>query len=805
MTRRLLVLLLTLAACHTAQPPVKEPHDSPDRAAEYRALKHGGSDDPFRSLSEAREVMRGMERYSTATDSFVSRGGRVSTQDASSVVGKWTFLGPGNIGGRTRVLVIDPVEPQIMYTGGVSGGVWKSTSGGADWTPIGDDLANIAINALVMHPTDRNTLYAGTGEGYFREVVRGTGLPLRGDGIFVTHDAGETWTRLPSTDTEDFHWVNDLAVSRHDPSRLYAATRTGVWRSLDAGTSWTRVVPTTVSGGCLDLAYRGDTGGDYLFASCGTFERATVHRAKNAETDAQWEAVFSEPNMGRTTLAIAPSDPSVIYALAASNAPGKSYQGLLGVFRSGANGDAGTWEARLTNDGGGHQPLLLTNVIAAYGGICSGGSEAIVTMGWYCNTIAVDPADPNTVWVGGVDLFRSGNGGRTFGIASYWWTNAARPSFVHADQHAIVFHPRYDGTSNRSVYFTNDGGVYRTDDAHGAVAMGDRAPCNPDNSGMAFTPLINNYGVTQFYHGAVSPDGKTFIAGAQDNGTLMGSTESGTNWRLVLGGDGGYVAFDPEQPKFVYAESQVANIARSSNGGTGFRSIRNTLAGHQFLFITPFVLDPNQPKRLWLGGRYMWLNTDRGDTDWKAASKALPALVSAIAVQPGNSNLVVAGTAGGHLVRNATATSATPDTEWEIVQPRAGFVSWVAFDPKSPNVVYATYAGFGGEHLWRSADGGATWSAMTTNLPDIPLHSIAIDPTRAGRLYLGTDLGVFVSLDGGATWSVENTGFANAVTETVLIGKGENGPAIYAFTHGRGAWRADLVQSPAGKRRSARH
>ncbi|HEX8409330.1 MAG TPA: hypothetical protein VF883_10720, partial [Thermoanaerobaculia bacterium] len=113
-------------------------------------------------------------------------------------------------------------------------------------------------------------------------------------------------------------------------------------------------------------------------------------------------------------------------------------------------------------------------------------------------------------------------------------------------------------------------------------------------------------------------------------------------------------------------------------------------------------------------------------------------------------------------------------------------------------------AGFGGQHVWVSNDSGATWTPIDGNLPDIPVHSIAIDPTRNARLYLGTDLGVFVSLDRGATWAVENTGFANAVTETVLIARGADGPAIYAFTHGRGAWRADLVPVETGKRRAAR-
>ena len=820
MVRRLtLVFLLTLAACTSSTPLVDlderpdERPDDPDRAAEYRAMKQAGSDDPFASLSAARESMRQLPRYSTIDDALLDPVSRrvvqsTSLDDSPGPLGKWRFLGPGNIGGRTRVLVVDPVQLHIMYTGGVSGGIWKSTTAGLSWEPIGDDLANIALNALVMDPHDHNVLYAGTGEGYFREQVRGTALPLRGDGIFVTRDAGETWTKITPATSSDFHYVNDLVVSAHDSSRIYAATRTGVWRTTDAGANWTRVIATNVTGGCLNLAWRGDTAGDYLFAACGTFEQSTVYRTKNAETNAAWESVLSEEGMGRTSLAIAPSNPSVIYALSASNEEGNYNQGLLAVYRSSANGDEGSWQPRVTNDSG-HltETLLLSNPISAAGDLCSGSGQEFITMGWYCNTIAVDPVDPNRVWVGGVDLFRSDNGGGSWGVASYWWsTPGTHPSFVHADQHAIVFHPNYNGSTVRTVYFTNDGGIYRTDDALAETATGDKAPCNPMNSSMSFTPMNNSYGVTQFYHGAVTPDGQTFIGGTQDNGTLMGDLEHGPNqWRNVLGGDGGYVAIDQDQPRYMYAESQWGYMARSTNSGEGWRRIFSDLREEEFLFVTPFTMDPHyDTRRLWIGGRSMWRSNDRGE-NWSQASTPFPELISAVAVHPTNSDLVLSGTAGGHIARITTATSANSSTPWTLVQPREGFVSSLAFDPSDPTTIYATYAGFGGPHVWVSNDSGATWNSHDGNLPDLPVHSIAIDPTRRDRLYLGTDLGVFVSLDRGLTWAVENTGFANAVTESVFIAPGAGGPAVYAFTHGRGAWRAELVFPTSPRRRGIRH
>ena len=797
MTRRpLTLLLLLLTACGTTAPvPLPaEGNDDPDRAAEYRALKQAGSSDPFLSLSLARERMRQMQRYSTATDALLHSRAHVRRLGEAPVMGKWRFLGPGNIGGRTRVLVIDPAEPRIMYTAGVSGGVWKTYSSGEHWEPVGDDLANITVNSLVMHPTDPKILYAGTGEGYFREEVRGTALPLRGDGIYVTRDGGETWTKLSATDGQDFHFVNDLTISSHDPSRVYAATRSGVWRSRDGGENWSRILPTTVTGGCLDLVSHSGSGGDLLFASCGTFEQATVWRAKNAESDGPWEAVLSEPNMGRTSLAIAPSNPSVIYALAATNEPGVRNQGLLAVYRSSSGGDPGSWNVRATTGSGHVQSQLLSNLLTGSFETCIGQPNDFVTMGWYCNTIAVDPVDANRVWAGGVDLFRSDDGGQSWGVASYWWATSGQiPSYVHADQHAIVFHPRYDGSSVRTLYVTNDGGIFRTSDALGTTATGARAACDSSLSKMTFTSLTNSYGVTQFYHGAVSPDGKQLVAGAQDNGTVFADIEDGPNrWRSVVGGDGGYVAFDPEEPKWVYAQTQWGAMRRSNSGGNRFSTITRGIEGEEFLFITPFVLDPNFSRRLWIGGRSLWTTTNRGD-NWTRASLALPGLVSALAVQPGNSSLVLAGLSTGQIARNDQATTATASTSWPLVQPRNGFVSSLAFDPRNTSTVYATYAGFGGPHVWLSTDAGVTWTSRDGNLPDLPVHSIAIDPTRDGRLYLGTDLGVFVTLDGGQTWSVENTGFANALTEALVIAPGVNGPALYAFTHGRGAWRAELV------------
>jgi len=794
--------------------------DEPDAAALYawRKRQSGAPHlDAVRAYEKALAHLDRMPRFSTRLG--VPLPGRPETGApsvakfiAARALGQWEALGPGNIGGRTRTLVIHPQHPEIMYAGGVSGGVWKTIDGGASWMPVSDRLTNIAVNSMAIHPENPDTIFIGTGEGYFREIVRGTWLPLRGAGIYVTTDGGATWSRLPETDTPDFHWVNDLVISPHDPDRIYAATRTGVHLSEDGGATWALFLDPDVNGGCLDLALRSDQSVDWVYAACGTFEQATVYRRKMFRTGF-WEAVLSEPGMGRTTLAIAPSDQSVIYALSASNDPGPNgvfEQALLAVYRSKAGGNPGSWRVRVDNtDPEKLNTLLLTNPASAVYPECGWeGQNSWTPMGWYCNVIAVDPVDPDIVWAAGVDLFRSDDGGRSWGPASYWWGGDAS-SWVHADQHAIVFHPDYDGVTNTTMYSATDGGIFRTQNPGGLVDNELDALCDPARTEVRFTRLNHNFGITQFYHGAVYPGADRYIGGTQDNGTLFGTDDAGHDgWLRVSGGDGGYVAIDPVDPQNVYAESQRFFFKKSVDGGQSFEVALDGIdePTQNFLFITPFVMDPNQPQRLWAGGRRLW-RTDDGATLWNAASRANlgTGQVSAIAVAPGNSQSVIVGTTDGFIHRSDRALEAGASTAWPSSRPREGFVTSLAFDPSNPGVVYATFAEFGGRHVWRSDDGGETWETIdgdgAKSVPDIPVHSIVVDPLNPGRLYLGTDLGVMMTLNGGATWAVENTGYANAVTECLTLGADGDGQSwLYAFTHGRGAWRVRLQPLPPAPR-----
>jgi photosystem II stability/assembly factor-like uncharacterized protein len=739
--------------------------------------------------------------------SVVDGNGRVNPQ---GVLDAWTPLGPGNIGGRTRIVRFHPTNHDRLFAAGVSGGIWRSDDAGGSWRPIAEGLVNIAINSLAIDPRRPDVMFAGTGEGYFREEIRGTGLPLRGGGIFVTEDGGQRWRRLSSTETSDFHWVNDIELGVADSRRLYAATRTGVWRSNDEGRTWSRMLAVSVRGGCMDLALRPDRDEDVLLASCGSYDQATVYRFSRAATDTNVEVVLQEPDMGRTSLAIAPSNPEVIYALAASNAPGPNgnyRQALLAVYRSDRGGAAGTWQTRVSNtDPLKLNTLLLTNPGGATVEECGApaGRNSFTNMGWYINVIAVDPRDENRVWAAGVDWFRSDDGGRNWGIANA--TSGA--SGMHVDQHAIAFHPSYDGTTNQMVLVGNDGGIYRTNNARARVSTSPRVACDRTALQIAWQSLNRGYGVTQFYHGLPFPNGDRYIGGAQDNSTPFGSDADGIDgWRSVFGGDGGYVAVDPRNTQVMYVESQWANIAKTTDGAvrftsavTGLDPVRSDVLGPEanYLFVSPFVMDPANSQRLWLGGEFIY-RTNNAAASWSKASTLLPdsGLVSAIAVAASDSNRVVVGSHKGDVLWTRRAADASPSTEWERSRPRDGWVTAVACDARNPDVLFATYGNFGGAHVFRSADGGLTWRALDGDgdgrLPDIPVHSVVVDPDDSARLYLGTDLGVFVSIDGGQRWFVEETGFGPAVTEWLALTRDASGRKwLFAFTHGRGAWRVDL-------------
>jgi hypothetical protein len=762
--------------------------DKPSEAQEFFAMKRVPFDEtslPTQKYVQAIAQTQQMPVFSSRLNQTFTTD-EIRTQDAKrqGVLSTWTGVGPGNVGGRTRALVIHPSSPNIMYAGGVAGGVWKTTDSGATWTPLGDLFANMAVCSLVIDPVNPQILYAGTGEGFFNIDA------VRGAGIFKTTDGGATWTQLQSTVTSDFHYVNRLAVSPNDHNRLYAATRTGLWASSDAGATWGRLYNASAVNGVTDLVVRTNANPDTLIMACGIFTTASILYSNNGGST--WSTAYTETNMDRTSLALAPSNQNYVYALASSGASGNYRYGMLAVLQS-IDGGA-SWHVQTRNtDGAKLNTTQLSNSVYAFYSTCYSGSDAWYNQGWYDNVIAVDPKNHEIVWAGGIDLYRSNDQGKNWGLASCWWANPVQGSFfVHADQHAIVFHPNYDGQANTTMFVGNDGGIFRTTTPPTAVT---NASACSSTGNYVWTNLNNGYGVTQFYYGAVYPGGDAYFGGAQDNGTIRGTSAAGANaWTRLQGGDGGAVAVNPQNTQVLYAEYTNLSLTKSINGGSSFVDAISGVSG-SFLFIAPFVMDPNAPDTLWLGGDKLWRTTNAA-ANWTQASASISGggLISAMAVYKGDSNSVAIGTQKGYVATSATALSANSGTAWTGPQVVNGYISSLAYAPGNKNTLYATCSTFGQPHILKSTDRGATWTNIGGSgagaLPDVPASTVAPDPNNPNRLYVGTDIGVYVTNDGGASWAVEHTGFPNVITSQLVVE--EQSKRLYAFTHGRGTWHVPL-------------
>ncbi|MCE7930964.1 MAG: hypothetical protein DYH17_06280 [Xanthomonadales bacterium PRO6] len=808
------------------RPPPRERPDSPGERAAYdaaRRLPPGAEAIDPAWYARARAQAERMASFST-------QAGRIVTGEKTAPA--WQWLGPTNVGGRTRTLEFDPRNPARMLAGGVSGGVFESTNGGQYWQPLSDDTVNLNIGALAFDPVAPDTIYAGTGELY-RNSERPYAA-MWGQGILRSDDGGRHWRPLLATQTADFRYVSDLVVSVQDHRRLYAATNTGVWRSDDGGISFVQILRPTVDAG---LQYEGCTdlqplpGGEALLASCASRSEddrywlpgtvvppacggpcpASVFRTDDARGTPTWQLVLSEAGMGRTSLAIAPSNPQILYALSASIVDGPDRNGdgrgdydngLHALFRSDDGGR--TWAARLRNSS---SDVLSTYLLSYADGFeavrCGFGNFDAYSAGWYNQALVVNPLDPEIVWVGGMEVYRSNDGGRSFGKASWWWLDDGQPGAIHADQHLLRFHPHY-AQGMRILYSANDGGVAYTDNDAGPVRAGAAAACGPGSGALRWTTIENGLGSSQFYTGAVSATASRWLGGTQDNGTLLQDAGSPAGqFDHIFGGDGASVAIDPRNENTLYVSYQDVNIHRSIDGGPFVRATNGI--NDVTVFIMPFVLDALAPDRLYAGGSRLWRTRDQG-RNWVAASASLGSgfldRISAIGLSPVDNNRILLGNQRA-IFRSASANSTTGATAFAAISPRSGWVSSLSFDPADANIAYATYSTFGGAHVWRSDDAGASWRAIDGvgegALPDVPVHHLVIDPGNRSRLYIGTDLGVFVSLDGGQHWARENGGFANVIVERLAIASSppSGAPELYAFTYGRGVWRAPLTSFDA--------
>ncbi|MDP8904527.1 MAG: hypothetical protein M3N29_04320 [Chloroflexota bacterium] len=691
----------------------------------------------------------------------------------------WTWLGPGNSGGRTRAFVVSAADTDVMLAAGITGGIWRSEDAGASWSPITDTFSNIAVGALEIDHGNPATVYAGTGEAYYSDWQW-----YRGAGIMKSTDGGVSWSFLPSTvENASFRYVGDIEVSPNDPNRVYAATTSGVWVSVDGGQTWgsdpvlalssefaSRLGPTA----CLQLEVRSDRSPDVVFASCGHSRSAgggQVFVSEDAGTAGSWNRVpiaRSSGPVGRIALAIAPGNQDVVYASVA--AYDDSAEGL---YRSERGGAEGTWELRTSPAQG--APDWYDR--------CGRRPNP---QGSYDAVVAVDPTDSDRVWVGGIDLYRSADGGATIQRASVWDLEPQDGTpYTHADQHVIAFHPAYDGTTNRTVYFGNDGGLFVTADDRATISQSGCAI-----SGIAYESMNNRYGVAQFTGGALTSAGDVVVAGTQDNGTWRLDGGGPNDWRQIWGGDGGNSLIAPDG-SWVIASYPYFGFHYVTGDFDGFPANEGITDGKNGKFYPPLEMDPNDATVFWTGGAHVWRTTNAAES-WTAASGELRGYVSAIAIAPGNGNLVYVGTSFGTLYRSTDALAANPT--WQNVDSTgvlpAATVGGIAISPADPNVVLASYQSFTGNQLWRTTTGGEQWYSVDAAIPDVPINTVAFNPRNPQMVYVGSDAGVFESLDGGDTWRVANENLATTIVSRLVFRRDTS--ELYAFTFGRGAYRVDV-------------
>lgn len=659
---------------------------------------------------------------------------------------RWTSLGPANIPGRVRAIVIHPTDGNRIWVGSVSGGIWYTSDGGTTWRALNDFQSNLAIAHLAMDPSNTSILYAGTGEGFLN------GGAVRGAGIFRSTDSGQTWIQMSSTNpASDSNWyyVNRIAVNPSNSSLILAATNGGIYRTADGGTSWTQITQSRT----LDVRW------DPTSASRAIGGRDDGNVSVSTDSGASFSTVAVVSGGARVELAFSATSSGTVYASVQS--------GTGAVYRS-TDGGA-SWSLRSS-------PTHL-------------GSQ-----GWYNNTIWVDPTNANTVVVGGIDIWRSTDGGASFTRISNW---ALWPSSVHADNHVIVSHPSYNGSSNAIVFVGNDGGVAKSSNILSATSA---------SSSNTWSLISTGKYSTQFYGGASSADGTKIAGGTQDNGSLYTSS-SNTTWGVSIGGDGGYEAIDQTDSNYVYGELQYGAIHRSTEGGANAATICEGLTDaydsactggtNNTNFIPPFILDPNNQSKLLFGGNRLWItdNAKAATPTWRIAKSATAESgnhISAVAVARSSSDIIWVGHNNGEVYKTANGTATTPTWTAVTIGP-ARQVLRILLDPSNSNTVYASFAGYSAGNLRKSTDGGTTWTDISTGLPAAPIRGIARHPSNANWLYVGTEVGVYTSEDGGSTWSTTNDGPGTVPVYDVFFAGTTTD--LIAATHGRGMFRASVAST----------
>jgi len=715
----------------------------------------------------------------------------------------WTQMGPDTLGGRTRALAIDVTDGNTILAGAVSGGIWKSTDGGANWsqTLTPTQLLSVTTIAQDTRSGQEDTWYAGTGE-YTGNSASATGATFFGDGIYKSTDGGDSWTLLSSTSTGvpqsfdnlyDFVWRVATDPSNGSQPEVYAAAIWGIFRSVDGGTSWTQVLSSTNS-------YHTDV----VVSSTGVVYAALGEPGTNAgiwrsADGVTWTDITPggwSSNTTRTALALAPSNEDVLYTISYTSGDGTHDTSIWKYTHS-----TTTWEDRSAN-------------VPSFGGFQDGNFDS---QGGYDLHVAVKPDNENTVYIGGTSLYRSTDGFSTTSnidwIAGYSFGTDNWSGTHHADQHIAIF-----STSDPDVMYTgSDGGVHRTDDVTAAT--------------VHWVSLNRGYLSGQFYSVGIDHTSSTNMAlmgGTQDNGTwYIDDPGSSTLGEEIWGGDGAFVANlnDGDLRYASFQNGQIYRLTYSSNSLTSWALVTTSLTS-SYSFIHPYTLDPNDSDIMYLpGGDRMYRNSSLTSipnytssahtTGWQELSNTVISgggVISAVMASESNpDHRVYYGTSTGrvYVLDNADTGNPSPSDVTDGSFPSNANVSSITIHPDDADRVMVTFSNYFVQSIWYSDDGGSSWTDVSGSLeentdgsgngPSVRWAKMGVISGSSAQYFVGTSTGLYstTTLNGtSTTWTQEGTSsIGNVVIDMIDIRNSDGYVAV--GTHGNGFYTSTLNRPTA--------
>lgn len=744
--------LLFLSGCDNKSELVDEDkYDGPNEAALFeieRTMDPATGRVPWNSLLQAKlntETAREAARYSNRIQalSWIERG---SNGDFNGPQGN-SRPNQDQTAGRIRAAMVDSLDPthKTVWVGGVDGGLWKCTditSSTPVWTLINDFLSNLAVAAICQDPRPgfQNNMYFCTGESF------GNADAVQGVGVFKSTDGGATWNFLSTTSA----FTSCTRIICDYQGNIYLGTRgSGLQRSMDGGSTWTNITPTGIGTSVCDLEISSTSGPGRLHVATGIFS-TSGYRFTDNPTTATTGSGWSTPTTAyttfnqRTELAILGS---TLYAL-----PDNSSHQVPTIWKSTDGGD---------------------NWTATTGQPTSGWASG---QGWYSLSAGIHPTDPDQCIVGGLDTYKTINGGTSWVKISTWASTVGQ--YVHADQHNVQW---WDGGAK--LMFACDGGIHFS--ADNGTTIRDR------NKGLR---------LKQFYSVAIHPTQTNyFLAGAQDNGVHRLNHPGLDSSIEVTGGDGCYVAIDQNEGQYQFG-SYVYNVFRRStnNGASWSTPVNNQSTGR---FVNPWDYD-NNANIIYscntTGTFLRWDNPQTGSTTNVVTATGFTGNVSAVHASPYTANKVYFGMgASGAVFYVNDANVGTTVTATAITPAGAtGYVNCVVTGSSDQHLM-AICSNYNINNIWVSHNGGTTWTASDGNLPNMPVRWALFHPDDDNKAYIATETGVWETdlLNGGSTVWVANPSFPNVRTDMIKYRASDR--TIAAGTHGRGVWSA-IIPPPSG-------